>query len=684
MDLLPEYHAILREMFDYDRPIPPPYKLIARLTLYDHFKAILTTNFDEKLDDAFKYILRRESNLFLKSVVFASGDSDYNFYKEKRSDKIKGLKVKLHGTLSKPYTIRSSENDMQKLSDQKHEVFKRIFEENPTIIFLGYSCRDPDIYHTLTHLNGDNQIFWIGHSKIPPPKALEVLKHFGLEKNEYYLGECDAYKFLKMLHDDLIKSEQLNFSMITFPEKNFLNHYGPKIIPKLKEKKSFIDPIYGEIDFDVLKDYADEISVIINSADMQRLRDIKQLSFVQYRHPGATHTRFQHSLGVAYLTSKVLDRFLERQIIKEPKIVLDCVYAALLHDVGHGPFGHVIDTFAERLGRRHEINHEFFSKKFIREGLIDLKEMHGEVHYDEATIESLITSKDLDASHLFLNWLICDYALDVDRWDFLLRDLYFTGLASKYKNQYDQSTLGGEIITFEGRKNIIEKLINYLDVVPASSLEIETDIPDDSQILAFKNHADSNLLIRSFLQLYSFMYSNVYHSETNLCAQAMMAKALQLGWELKEININELYKFTDSGLFSYLENMENSIIRELVWGVKYRRLFQNIETFKPPENCDALRLENQIKDELNLNENEYKNLLLVAIPPVKNLTRLYLTDGKKTKKFPDIEKYSKYLNNQRRGYIFVPWDSKIKKAILQKILGEHQAISSSDGLTRWQ
>ena len=96
------------------------------------------------------------------------------------------------------------------------------------------------------------------------------------------------------------------------------------------------DPIYGYI-------YVTEAEKkIIDSFPFQRLRRIRQLAGSEYVYPGANHTRFEHSIGVMHLTNRLVKNpFFQKIFSNEESQTIR--FAAMLHDVGHGPFSHVFE-----------------------------------------------------------------------------------------------------------------------------------------------------------------------------------------------------------------------------------------------------------------------------------------------------------------------------------------------------
>ncbi|XP_015260267.1 PREDICTED: deoxynucleoside triphosphate triphosphohydrolase SAMHD1-like [Cyprinodon variegatus] len=106
-----------------------------------------------------------------------------------------------------------------------------------------------------------------------------------------------------------------------------------------EQKKVFKDPIHGTIELHPL------LVKIIDTPQFQRLRNIKQIGAASYIYPGATNSRFDHSIGVAYLAGELLKSIREKQ--QDLGItdwdVLCVQIAALCHDLGHGPFSHMFD-----------------------------------------------------------------------------------------------------------------------------------------------------------------------------------------------------------------------------------------------------------------------------------------------------------------------------------------------------
>lgn len=181
---------------------------------------------------------------------------------------------------------------------------------------------------------------------------------------------------------------------------------------QLEETKVFKDPVhrYVYIDDQVIWD-------LIATPEFQRLRRIKQLGTTYLTFHGAEHSRFNHSLGVYEIVRRIVNK-IEDQTDWDRETRLLCLCAALLHDLGHGPFSHSFEKVFS-------LDHEKFTQRILQEETEVnrvLKKINPEFPdkvaqviegtYKDKLVISLISSQ-----------------IDADRMDYLLRDAYYTGVS---------------------------------------------------------------------------------------------------------------------------------------------------------------------------------------------------------------------------------------------------------------
>ena len=172
-----------------------------------------------------------------------------------------------------------------------------------------------------------------------------------------------------------------------------------------------VDPIH---DFITL--YPHEIG-LVDSPVFQRLRRIRQLAGAHLVYPGAQHSRFEHSLGTMHIAGQAANILNEKGYLNS-KDSENIRMAALLHDIGHGPFSHL---FEEVIQKKKKISHEEMGKKLILKSEIgDIITKSG---FDKTFLSKLAFG---DSKYQFMNEIISG-GLSADMMDYLLRDGYFTG-----------------------------------------------------------------------------------------------------------------------------------------------------------------------------------------------------------------------------------------------------------------
>lgn len=189
------------------------------------------------------------------------------------------------------------------------------------------------------------------------------------------------------------------------------------------------DPVHGSlpIPWPVLLD-------LIDQPAFQRLRSIRQLGMCFTTFHGAEHSRFQHVLGVMWLMHRVLDRWHQRGLCQLPlEERQSACAAALLHDVGHGPFSHALERVFS------SVDHEALSRRIVRERLAPVLERHG------LAAETVTAMMEGTYPRLAFHELLASQ-LDVDRMDYLLRDSLYTGV--RY-GLFDLDRILGSLVPLE-------------------------------------------------------------------------------------------------------------------------------------------------------------------------------------------------------------------------------------------
>lgn len=181
-------------------------------------------------------------------------------------------------------------------------------------------------------------------------------------------------------------------------------------------KRIYRDPVHNIISLDQDSEPDRLLIALIDAPEFQRLRRIKQLGLALYTYQGAEHSRFVHSLGVMHLMNRVLTLLGEHHPIDE-EVRLVALCAALLHDVGHGPFSHVVETL---LG----FHHEEWTVRLISDPRTQIHQLLS--HTDCELPEKIIAVLEHRYRPRFVAQLVSSQ-LDVDRFDYLLRDSLMTG-----------------------------------------------------------------------------------------------------------------------------------------------------------------------------------------------------------------------------------------------------------------
>lgn len=346
-----------------------------------------------------------------------------------------------------------------------------------------------------------------------------------------------------------------------------------KKVPK-KGTGLYYDPLYGYVP---LPDYLREA---MDLDVFQRLQGIKQLSTVYLTFRGAVHTRFDHCVGTAYLASILFNRLREcvdKSDTDAPKINSILGYsislAALFHDVGHGPFGHIFEMFCRRKGEFEDWTHEKMAKKLITgkdetgNDINDDDEPYKQIKtllekikagfnqpngdfenirlLDPINIYNIASGEapdlglpELNNKYYFLKDIIAS-CYGLDRLDYLKRDAYFSGVNT---GNIDI----GEIISSLVLKKHENKYKLFLKV-------------------------ESRAAVETLLQARNLVYRRLYHNSVHRSAQELIIRGLMdLRCEPKDICLR-----TDNEILTTFSDTPG-LPRHISERVKFRVLFEKI------------------------------------------------------------------------------------------------------------
>lgn len=357
----------------------------------------------------------------------------------------------------------------------------------------------------------------------------------------------------------------------------------------VNKRKIINDPVFGFINIPTGLLYN-----IVRHPILQRLNRIRQVGLSSVVYPGAQHTRFQHSLGAFYLMSEAI-----KHLAAKGNFIFDseaeAVQAAiLLHDVGHGPFSHVLeDTIVKG------ISHEDISLMLMER--IN-KEMNGQLNLAIQIFKDEYPKK-------FLHQLVSGQ-LDMDRLDYLRRDSFYTGVTE------------GNI----GSARIIQML----------------DVKDDQLVVESKGIYS----IENFLTARRLMYWQVYLHKTSVAYERMLISALLRAKELaskgielfaspalrfflyNNIDKEEFYtnpeclenyiQLDDNDIWTSLKvwsNNPDKILSTLSSGMTDRKLFKVEVTSEPASEERIEELKELISKKLNISREDAH--YFVSVPRIE-------------------------------------------------------------------
>ncbi|MDP8011692.1 MAG: HD domain-containing protein [Thermoplasmata archaeon] len=333
------------------------------------------------------------------------------------------------------------------------------------------------------------------------------------------------------------------------------------------------DSIHGSIRIE------EPLTSILETPEMQRLSNVRQLGLNYLVFPGANHTRFEHCLGVSHLSGEI-GRILN---LSEREIKMLRI-AGLIHDIGHPPFSHTLERLIKmKIG----LDHVQIGSKIIK------NEIKISEKFNEKSIGEIIQENGLDMDEiisLFMNKTneeifgkkekrkylskIINGDLDADQLDYLLRDSHYTGVAYGIID--------------------IQRILNTITIF-------------DDDIVFYDKGIES---LESVMVARALMYSSVYFHKTARIAELMLSRAIE---NMENLNFYDILSMNDSELISMLLQSEG-YAKDIGTRIKFRQLFKKVAIFENiPDNFDPKNLK-KLEKELAYESDAPEGYVLIDFP----------------------------------------------------------------------
>ncbi|HTG91589.1 MAG TPA: HD domain-containing protein [Pyrinomonadaceae bacterium] len=438
-------------------------------------------------------------------------------------------------------------------------------------------------------------------------------------------------------------------------------------------ERIYRDPVHNIIRLRTDSEEGQLMMRLIDTAEFQRLRRIKQLGLGLFTYQGAEHSRFTHSLGAFHLITRVLDRLSERYDIDDDDRVATRA-AALLHDVGHGSFSHVMEKVLNS-------HHEEWTIQVVLSADTEIGELLRSYHPNLPEKVSAIIRGTFQPAAL---GQLVSSQLDVDRMDYLLRDSLMTG--AKY-GIYD-----------------LEWIINALAIDEAS---------DRIYVEARGIYA-----VEEYLQARYHMFRQVYFHRTLRSAEVVLRSIVRRALKLHEegefvwhasgtafekilkheqLTISEHLQVDDSDFLFHVKQWQQSddaILRDLSRRFVSRRLFKAIDLDMPEQDRqefltdarEAVRAAGFDPDYYFIEDkaSDVPYYSYYAATQTEPKTRIYVESGYAQPQLREITEVSNVVRGLQQGYELhrVCFPAEVKTAVYERYhqpTVQRESAASGDG-----
>lgn len=312
--------------------------------------------------------------------------------------------------------------------------------------------------------------------------------------------------------------------------------------------KTIQDTIHGSVKF------SGPFLKLLNSPEIQRLSEIKQLGLTKLVFPGANHTRLEHSIGAYHVAEKMANSL---DLDDEEKDLVKA--AAFLHDIGHAPFSHTLEAI---IADRTSMDHMDITKEQIKgERVIEDRDVPSiptileESGISPDKVADLIKGED-ESEHVSITdykgkshdgqryfgeerylYQMINGAVDVDQLDYLLRDSHYTGAAHGIID--------------------IERLLQTAEIYNGNLVISKGGVP----------------AVEGMLVARGLMYSSVYFHKTCRIAELMLSKAVESVETEIRYKGRDIHQMTDWELLCFLKD-QGGFSAKIVDRLKFRRLYK--------------------------------------------------------------------------------------------------------------
>ena len=345
------------------------------------------------------------------------------------------------------------------------------------------------------------------------------------------------------------------------------------------KKKLINDPVFGFITVQ-----SELIFDLLEHPWIQRLRRIKQLGLSYLVYPGANHSRFEHTIGTVHLMRQAIASLrLKGHNISDEEAEAVTV-AILLHDIGHGPFSHVLENTLV------EIGHEKISSLLIT----DLNRQF------DNRLELALAIFDNRYHKKFLHQLVSGQ-LDMDRLDYLARDSFFTGVAEgvvgieriiKMLEIYDDQLVVEAKGVYSIEKFLIARRLMYWQVYLH-----KTVLAADSQLINLLSRARE--LVANGVELFATPSLRIF-LESSFSAEDFLLNTKINGAGV----LDHFISLDDTDIISSIKAWQNHsdfILSYLAKGLVQRRLFVGRINSKPMSSRDISNLQDKVCAQFGIN-----------------------------------------------------------------------------------